>query len=738
MENEIQYVRRVDERNGESILSFLHLLKKNWKIVFAIFSICIVFAIVYIAVSMPVYKTSTIVMVKDPKKGGNIQSEMSLFSDFGISTNVAIDNEVDVITSITMLKRVINATHINKEFYGIRLFRKKDLFGDSPILFYDSLFNNASQKCTYTFNLKINEGGKIHLKMGKGADEFFIDSTYNDFPIEVITDEGPLVLYCAQPEHINDFDEYELKICPTNAIAGFFKANLSALPANRNSSLIQLTLFTTCRERGELFLNELINQYNLSVVEEKNEISKQTDDFINERLKFLTRELDSTEKDLEKYKKREGLMNLNANAQNYLNQSQEYDQKKVEIETQLNLVKYLIKSLSDKDAMGKVIPSNIGLSDVALISQISKYNETILSRKKLMSSTSADNPVLVLQTTQMKSLFENIQSILKATEEGLLITKTDIEKQDERYRSLIHNVPEQERMTVNIERQRFIQQEIFILLLKKREENALALAANVKNAKVVEECVTTPQPIEPKRSLVLAVALVIATVISTIFVLIKKIRRRTVEDDSEFSRCDLTYIPVWCTIPSLKNDTEKKMSEEFRRLRTYATNYLQNKKGKVMLVTSSSNGDGKSFISQRLAVSMSSMNDKVLLLSNDCSLQIKDEKKIVSNDVKLNIKVSSVDNVDILLYSAIDGKSKDVLSSEDFVKVLSDLQREYDYILFDAESMTSSSDTYILNSLSDLTLFVFRLQHTDKNIFKKINKEVETMQLKDVKVVLNS
>jgi uncharacterized protein involved in exopolysaccharide biosynthesis len=230
-------------------------------------------------------------------------------------------------------------------------------------------------------------------------------------------------------------------------------------------------------------------------MDEKNEVSKKTEEFIAQRLEMLSKELGATEKSLERYKKKEGLTDLSANAEMFFQQSAEYEHQRAENETQLNLVRYLKEYLMDDSKKGVVIPSNVGLSDQGLVTQINKYNEILLSRNRLMSSTSETNPVVSSLTTQMEALYDNIKLLLESVENGLQITQQDLRKLYDKYRGLVYNIPTQERMSIVIERQRHIQQELFVLLLRKREENALALAATVNKAKVVEECHASAVPV---------------------------------------------------------------------------------------------------------------------------------------------------------------------------------------------------------------------------------------------------
>lgn len=747
MRQEEKNIRRKNT-NDEDILEGFKLvwayLSKNWKLVALIFFVTFLAGGFYIFCKMPVYQVSTSIMVKDLKKGGNILSEMSVFNEISTFDDVSTDNELDVITSLSLIKKVVAASQVNQSYRGFSFLKSEDLYGRSPIIMVDSLFDYDHQKYAYQINVEVEEDGFVDLQI-MCEDTIVFDTTKAQFPLEVVTEDGPLELVCADYEKLKQFDEYEILISPTSSLAKSYQKNLNVQPMRRNSSILKLTLKTTNVDRGTKFLNNLVEFYNKSAMDEKNEVSQKTEEFISQRLEMLTKELGATEKNLESYKKREGLTDLSANAEMFFQQSAEYERQRVDNETQLNLVRYLKEYLSDDTKKGVVIPSNVGLSDNGLVTQINKYNEILLTRNRLMSSTSENNPVVSLHTSQMEALFDNIKLLLESVENGLVITQQDLDKQYEKYRSLVHNIPTQERMSIVIERQRHIQQELFILLLRKREENALALAATVNKAKVVEECHASSGPVEPKTVLVFTLCFMVASIISAIFLITKKAHTKTIESVEEYERIDATSLPLLSVVPSQKMKVKRNDDsvEAFRRLRANLTNLVKNDagNGNVLLFSSYTPLEDVTYTAVQTALSLAASGKRCLLVGSDYSgldENVKLNRSLNKQKLSEQIVSTSCESLELLPLDWSDTRCGDFISSDEFEQIVEQLRRDYDYVIFNSRPIEEASDVFVLNKMSDHTLYVFQIKKSLKEHLVTIDKCVEKGELKNLSIVLNS
>ncbi len=716
---------------AQTKLYWLYVVE-NWKILAICFAVCIIGAVLYIGISMPQYRVTSSIMVKDEHKGGDVSSVISVFEDINPLQNITIDNEVDVIRSVSLLKEVINRTQINKQIIGKRFLSKVDLYGCSPITLNDSFFNYKTQEFAYKIGIEVDKEDGFRV-LANANNEIIVDSSYVQFPIDIITPDGVITLSCNDSAKLFEYSEYEIKVFPATNLASIYKDDyLEVSPSSKTSSILVLSLKTTNKERGVLFLNTLISCYNQSALDEKNEVSKSTEDFINQRIEMLSKELGTTEKDLEKYKKREGLTDVSSNAEVYVSQNAEYERKRAENETQLNLVKYLRNYLSDDSKKGTIIPSNFGLTDAGLVTLIDQYNEIVMSLNRFKMTTADDNPVVMLKKSQMESLYTNVRLLLENVENGLIIAQKDLDKQNEKFKSLIYNIPTQERMFVEIERQRTIQQQLFVLLLQKREENALAMAATVNKAKVVEECVSSLRPVTPKKSLVAVVSLMIAFFVAFAILIVKRIKKKTVSSMKEFEIEEISAFPVFSVVPEAEDDNTS-LNESFRRMRTNLLTETQ----QVFVVASQMKGEGKTFVATQLAMSIASMGRTVVLMNftrqqkgSEC------EKFDVLN--RMEVEQTETQNMYHLQVNLGLSMSLDLLSSQEFEDYLASLKCRYGYVVIDTESMNESSDAYVLNRIADQTLYVFRLGYTDRNVFRSLEDSYENEELRNLLLVVNA
>ncbi len=736
------------------VKEYLFYFMAHWKVFAISFFVCLLLSIWYLLRTMPMYQVTATIMVRDEKRGGDFLTELSVFDGINAMNNSNTDNEVEVLRSRTLIKDVIYANQLYKVYEGKRFLKSDDLFRKSPILLNDSLFDIKELKYSYQIEVDVVSEDKFHVTLSCLDEEIF-DSTYTSCPMVVPTSYGPLELVCADYDRMMEYGDFKISVVPPAALARSYLKDMKIMTASKNSSIVNLKFNTTNIERGILFLNSLISEYNMSAIEEKNEVAAKTAEFINERVSMLAEDLGATEKDLEKYKKKEGLTDLASNAQMFVKQGAEYEQKHVENETQLNLVLSLKDYLSKEENKGTVIPSNVGLSDVGLVNQITQYNNLLMERNRLMRSTSESNPVVLMQTSQIEGLYDNIRLLVMNAENELKITQSDLKKQYNKYRGLIYNIPTQERLSVEIERQRQIQQQLFLMLLQKREENALAMAATVNKAKVVEECLAEPKPIAPRKSLVLLVGVVLSFIIASIYVLLKKYFNVKISSSADLEREALTQLPVLSDLPYFdKNKDEYTINaqklEIFRHLRTNAQFMLRGDGNKVILFTSIVPNEGKTFISANMAISFASLGKKVVVVGADIRnpelTSFFGESKtkglstyLSSSDMKIDslIRTTQYDNLDFISAGPVPPNSTELLSLPRWDDLIDELKKRYDYVLIDSAPVAVVSDTLVLGRVADLTVLVFRANSSNKNWFKTINELSETGKLKNMAVVVN-
>ena len=752
-----------EKNTEEDVIDFREILFRYlgyWKwFVFSGF-ICILLALLYLRVTMPVYDISSVIMINDEKKGAGLVSELSLFGGMGMLGGTSTDNEIEVLRSRSLIRDVIKELDLHISYTERGFLRKKSLYKSSPVLVDASMFNAGDLFYPLLITLKNLDTNQISVTVEtrkSDGNEIAVSDTYSSFPITLDTPYGKILLQRSGDieESDGDISKIEITISKPISVAKAYLSNLTVAPANKNSSVVRLNLKNTNPLRGVDFLNGLIEKYNMTAIDDKNKIAQRTAEFIEERIVLIAKELGTTEVEIENYKKKEGLIEIRANSELFLRESTEYERKKVENETQLNLIRFLKEYVNDPANKETVMPSNIGIADAGLLAQINKYNETLLERNRLLRTTSEKNPVVINQNLLINSLYENIQALIKNVESSLLIARENLNKQVDKFRQQIGNVPTQERVFLEIDRQRQIQSALFLMLLQKREENALAMAATTNKARIIDETLADSKPVSPRRAIILFGVLFLSLLIPAGLIYLNDLLDVKFASKAEIEKRKLTNLPILGEVPHIGSETEEEKlisAEYFRLLRTNICFMLNGPDKKVILVTSSVPGEGKTFVSINTAKNFALLNKKVLLIGMDIrSPRLKAAFTLPANvglvdylagserEIKKIIqKVPGYTNLDVIFAGITPPNPSELLSRESLDQGMLELRSMYDYIIIDSAPIGAVIDTLVLGRIADMTMYVCRANYTNKGLFEMLSEVVADEKLPNVSLIVNA
>ena len=499
--------------------------------------------------------------------------------------------------------------------------------------------------------------------------------------------------------------------------------------------------------------------YNRNTNNDKNEIAQKTAEFIDERIGIISKELGSTEANLESFKRDAGITDLTSEAQIALAGNAEYEKKSVENRTQISLVNDLRKYLRGNEY--EVLPSNVGLQDAALIGAIERYNEMLIERKRLLRTSTENNPAIVNLDTSIRAMKANVQATLEGTLQGLMITKESLDREASRYSRRISNAPGQERAYVSIARQQEIKAGLYLMLLQKREENAIALAATANNAKIIDEAIADDIPVSPKRSMIYLIALMLGVGIPVGIIYLIELTKFKIEGRADVEK--LTSVPVVGDIPLTDEKNDKNgsiavfenknnlMSETFRNIRTNLQFMLDNDQ-KVILVTSTVSGEGKSFVSSNLAISLSLLGKKVVIVGLDIrkpglnkvfnlSSKEKGITQYLANpemDLMSLIQQSDVNkNLYILPGGTVPPNPTELLARDGLDKAIEILKKNFDYVILDTAPIGMVTDTLLIGRVADLSAYVCRTDYTHKAEYTLINELYHEKKLPNLCTIIN-
>ena len=535
--------------------------------------------------------------------------------------------------------------------------------------------------------------------------------------------------------------------------------SLSIAPTSKTTSVAVISLKNSSLQRGQDFINQLLEMYNRNTNNDKNEIAQKTAEFIDERIGIISKELGSTEANLESFKRDAGITDLTSEAQIALAGNAEYEKKSVENRTQISLVNDLRKYLRGNEY--EVLPSNVGLQDAALIGAIERYNEMLIERKRLLRTSTENNPTIVNLDTSIRAMKANVQATLEGTLQGLMITKESLDREASRYSRRISNAPGQERAYVSIARQQEIKAGLYLMLLQKREENAIALAATANNAKIIDEAIADDTPVSPKGKMIYLIALVLGIGIPVGIIYLIDLTKFKIEGRADVEK--LTSVPVVGDIPLTDEKNDKNgsiavfenknnlMSETFRNIRTNLQFMLDNDQ-KVILVTSTVSGEGKSFVSSNLAISLSLLGKKVVIVGLDIRkpglnkvFQLSNKERGITQylsnpetDLMELVQPSDVNkNLFILPGGTVPPNPTELLARNGLDRAIETLKKNFDYVILDTAPIGMVTDTLLIGRVADLSVYVCRADYTHKAEYTLINELSFEKKLPNLCTVIN-
>ena len=742
-------------------LLFRYIIHWPWFV--ASLLLCLIGAWGYLYFQTPVYQISASIMIKDVKKGGGGSADLESLGLGGMMTSTqSIDNEIEVLRSKTILKEVVNNLELYITYNDEDEFPKKEMYKTSPVIVNLTAQEADKLPGAALIDMKISPEGTLKVNLKVGLNEY--NQNFEKLPAVLPTDVGTFG-FTLRDSLVNGKianQKAERHISATVShpfvMARGYQGALSIAPISKTTSVAVVSLINTNIQRGQDFINKLMEMYNRNTNNDKNEVAEKTREFINERIKIIDEELGNTEEKLEVFKRSAGLTDISSDAQLAVSGNAEYERKRVENGTQINLVRDLANYINNPSNESEVLPTNIGLTDNVLTTQLERYNELVIERKRLLRTSTESNPMIINLDTSIRAMRSNVKTAINGALQGLLIVKADLDREANRFSRRISDAPGQERQYVSIARQQEIKAGLYLMLLQKREENAITLAATANNAKIIDEPVVAAGPVSPKPKMIYMIALVLGVGMPVGVIFLIGLTKFKIEGRGDVEK--LTRLPIIGDIPLSTEKTgsiavfenqNNLMSETFRNVRTNLQFMLKNDQ-KVILVTSTVSGEGKSFISSNLAISLSLLGKKVVIVGLDIrnpglnkvfNLSRKERgiTQYLSNPEKNLMDFVQLSDVNKNLYILPSGmvppNPTELLARDGLDKAIEILKKNFDYVILDTAPIGMVTDTLLIGRIADLSVYVCRADYTRKVEFTLINELASEKKLPDLCVVIN-
>lgn len=728
--------------------------------------ICLVCAFLYLRYQAPVYNIDAAVLIKeDDKKGGSAGNPMGALQDLGMfSMTNNFDNEVEILKSRTLIKKVVNDLNLYISVAEKRMFGyDTPLYKSTPVKVYmtpeeaDNLEAGAKLHLEYTTDGKLAVKAEYTLDEEKQEMKMKFDSIPAVFPTPV----G--VFSFTRNDSIPSLEEdmnLVAYINPPTDVTENYVEKLSVEPTSKTTTIAAISLQNTVKQRGIDFINRLVAFYNQDTNDEKNEVAQKSAEFIDERIGIINRELGTTETELADFKQRSGITDLASDARMALEESSKYEQQLTENATQIKLVEFLRNYINNPKNSGEVIPVNVGLQDQNLGAIINQYNTMLIERKRLLRTSSENNPAVVNINTGIESMRHNVQTTVSSVLRGLQITQTNIERQARKFEGRISNAPKQEKEFLTIARQQEIKATLYIMLLQKREENAITLASTANNGRIIKAALPSKKPISPRKMVVMLAALVLGVGIPVGIIYLRDLLKYKIENAGDVEK--ITDVPVLGELPLgkkpekgaivVQENQNGLMEEAFRGLRTNML-FMLGSNEKVILFTSTQPGEGKSFIAGNTAVSLAYLGKKVVIIGLDIRkpglnkvFNLSQRTEGITNyladpehtdlyDLVQHSDISS--NLDILPGGPIPPNPTELMARPVLEDAIEKLKERYDYVILDTAPIAVVTDTAIASRVADMCVYVCRADVTPKLGYQYINVLRDQKKFDKLATVIN-
>lgn len=744
----------------------------NWYWFILSLVICGGLGAIYLRYATPKYQSTAKLLIKDDDSNSKRGQSLQNMTNLGIISNSAgIDNEMEILTSHSIAEDAIRDLKLYVDYSTKGRIKDIILYRDQPLNV--DIDRAHLEKLNQPVDLTITRNGTTYIVSGtysvptdenESEGPFSLNRKFTSLPATIATRAGIITISSNNGHSLHDGQTLKVEVLSPKMASNKYVGELQVAQTSKTTSIAQLQLTDEVPQRSLDYLKQLAIVYNRQANEDKNIVALRTEKFINSRLQKINAELGKTEGQLQNYKQQNGMVELKLNAGNAVTNQNESELKLADIQTQIELFSTIAQEVeSSSRNLSQVIPSNVGLDDQSSTSLINKYNELVLERNRLLRSASENSPVVEPLTVQIRELNGNIRRAISTARQNLQIQRDALAAQVSKFNEQVAETPQQERMLTQIGRQQEVKSGLYLMLLQKREENSISLAATADKGKLIDD----PQlvgKISPKSAIIMLIALLLGLAIPALVIFLLQLFRYKIEGHEDVAR--LTKLPIIADVAIASNTAKGKadivvhenqnnqMEEIFRSLRTNLQ-FMLHEGQKVVLFTSSTSGEGKTFTAANLSVSFGLLGKKVILVGLDIRrprlaelFGINDHRHGITNllvkdaptaaDVQEQILPSGVNkNLDLLMAGPIPPNPAELIARSSLEAIIKALKDKYDYIMIDTAPVGLVTDTLQIARVADASIYMCRADYTPKSNFELINALANEKKLPNMAMVLN-
>ena len=757
-----------EEESSFDFRTIFTMVVLNWQWFLLSILICVFSAMIYLRYTTPVYQVSVKMLIKDEDNRRRSTQMLSNMRDFGfISNSTGIENEIEILQSKILAEEVVKNLKLYTEYYSDGRIKKVLMYQTQPInVDIDPLSLSKMDDTLKIVNMSITREKSKYVvngtvQAGNGEREF--STSFTTMPAARKISAGTLTFTSIAGRKMQEGETMHVNISPVTMVASRYVGSLSVEPTSKVTSIALLTVKDINAKRAQDFLKELAECYNGQANADKNEIARKTELFINDRMEKINAELGMTEGQIESFKRSHNMTNMSIDAAQSVQRSSEFSDQLSQVNAQIQMIDYMREYVDNPSNKYQIMPSGIGLNDASSAALINDYNQQVQNRNRLLRSASENAPQVMTLTSTLDELERSIRTSLTQAHRSADIRRQSISNQYSMYQSRVSSTPVQERVLTEIGRQQEVKSGLYLMLLQKREENSISLAATADKGKLIDK----PKfggKVSPKSAIIMLISLILGAGLPALILYLIQFLKYKIEGPDDLAR--LTSLPVVAEVAVASESAKTaagivvhenqndQIDEIFRSMRTNIQ-FMRTDKQKVILFSSSTSGEGKTFNAANLSVSFALLGKKVILLGLDIRkpalgklfgitnrelgiTNLLNKEQISKSDVKSQIISSGINsNLDLLLAGPVPPNPAELLARENLATIFDYLREDYDYVILDTAPIGLVTDTLQIGKYADVSVMICRADYTPKANISMINNIHKEQKMKNMCIVLN-
>ena len=734
------------------------LRKWQWFVLSVVMVLFLTF--IFLKIKSPIYKISSTILIKEAKSSGGGKDDLAMgllgeLSVFGGMGSNSVENELEILKSKKLMRDVVLKNNLQTSVYVLKSLGKKEVYKDKSPIVVRIINENLEEKYPekpIQLNIK---GDAVEL-----VTKELSNSLKTQFGREI---KLPAVTFVIdknknfRPEKDLDYNHLEISLASIDSRVSKLQEEYSVNLADKKATVIALNINVENIEKGKDILNELVKSYNADAIEDKDITTKKTLEFIDERIKLISEELGQVENKKQDFKQKNKLSDIDTEVKLGLETNADARKKQLEVETQMNINKALLNSVVHLNG-NSLLPINTGVESAEINSGIDAYNRLVLDKNRLLENATDQHPAVAELNKQIQELKKNIINTLNKNKQSLEIADSGYATELAKIDGKISKVPYLEKIFRNIERTQQIKENLYLLLLQKREESAISLNISAPKARVVDVAYASEKPIAPKKIIYYIGALMLGLLVPFLIIYLRRLLNDKIITKQDLER--LVRDNILVELPSIpKNGSElvgindlSSMAEAFRILITNLKFKLPNREnGRVVLVTSTVKGEGKTFVSINTALTLAGGKSRVVIIGADIrnpqlqryereSRRLKGLTEYLHGDLDVQEIIHQFPNnanMDIIYSGMIPPNPTDLLTNGRFGTLVEELRQDYQYIIIDSAPLLLVPDTLLIADTADATIYVSRSKHTKNDLIEFANKNIREHKIHNVGFILN-